>query len=192
MTTTSADPLAALARALPGSTLISDDGVLASLASDDAEWAPVGRPVAAVRARSTEEVRHVVRACAELRIPVVPRGAGTGLSGGANAVDGCLVIIPGKTLSSSRRLSVSHSGRWELELATDATLTDSSFLLLLGREDIRQKAERFAASYPDALANRAAFLARVDMRYANGFAVRWVDAADQERYQLAARTALEN
>ncbi len=30
--------------------------------------------------------------CADLRVPVVPRGAGTGLSGGANAVDGCLVL----------------------------------------------------------------------------------------------------
>ena len=45
-----------------------------------------------MRARSTAEVQAAVRACAELRIPVVPRGAGTGLSGGANAVDGCLVL----------------------------------------------------------------------------------------------------
>ena len=33
-----------------------------------------------------------VRACARLRVPVVTRGAGTGLSGGANAVDGCVVL----------------------------------------------------------------------------------------------------
>ena len=33
-----------------------------------------------------------MRICADLRVPVVPRGAGTGLSGGANAVDGCLVL----------------------------------------------------------------------------------------------------
>jgi glycolate oxidase len=90
--TTVADPLSALARALPGSTLIADDAVLASLSSDEAEWAPVGRAGAAIRARSTEEVQAIVRICAELRIPVVPRGAGTGLSGGANAVDGCLLL----------------------------------------------------------------------------------------------------
>lgn len=30
--------------------------------------------------------------CADLRLPVVPRGAGTGLSGGVNAIDGCLVL----------------------------------------------------------------------------------------------------
>jgi glycolate oxidase len=71
---------------------ITDPDVLASLAHDDAEWAPVGRPVAAVRPRSTEEVAAVVRECAEQGIPVVTRGAGTGLSGGANAVDGCLIL----------------------------------------------------------------------------------------------------
>ncbi len=92
---------------------------------------------------------------------------------------------------SPRRLAVSHSGRWEMELATDATPAGSSFLLLLGREDVRQKQSALRPA-TDALANRAAFLARVDMRYANGFAVRWVAAADQERYHLAALTALEN
>ena len=34
----------------------------------------------------------MVRTCAELGAPVVPRGAGTGLSGGANAVDGCVIL----------------------------------------------------------------------------------------------------
>src|SRR2546423_3018239 len=30
-----------------------------------------------------EQVREILKTCAELRVPVVPRGAGTGLSGGA-------------------------------------------------------------------------------------------------------------
>jgi glycolate oxidase len=59
---------------------------------DRAEWAPAGQPLAVARPRTTEEVRAVVAACAEHRVPVVPRGAGTGLSGGANAVDGCIVL----------------------------------------------------------------------------------------------------
>jgi len=92
VTTTSPGTLEALGRRLPGSALITDDDVLASISSDEAEWAEVGRPVAAVRARSTAEVQQVVAACAELRVPVVPRGAGTGLSGGANAVEGGLVL----------------------------------------------------------------------------------------------------
>jgi glycolate oxidase len=92
MTTTAAEKLSGLARALPDSALVTDDGVLASLSHDEAEWAEVGRAAAAVRPRSTDEVQQVVRACAELAVPVVTRGAGTGLSGGANAVDGCVVL----------------------------------------------------------------------------------------------------
>jgi glycolate oxidase len=62
------------------------------MSHDEAEWAPAGRAVAGVRARSESEVQQVVRICAEFGAAVVPRGAGTGLSGGANAVDGCVVL----------------------------------------------------------------------------------------------------
>src|SRR3569833_2787781 len=75
-----------------GIDTVTDGDVLASLAHDDAEWAPVGKPIAAVRARTTAEVQEVVRECARRGIPVVTRGAGTGLSGGANAVDGCVIL----------------------------------------------------------------------------------------------------
>jgi glycolate oxidase len=82
----------ALGQELPVERLIVDPDVLTAFSHDDAEWAPVGRPAIAVRARSEAEIQHVVRTCAELRTPVVPRGAGTGLSGGANAVSGCVVL----------------------------------------------------------------------------------------------------
>jgi glycolate oxidase len=82
----------ALGRGLPGDRIVVDRDVLAAISSDEAEWAPAGRAAAAVRARSEAEVQHVVRTCAELGAAVVPRGAGTGLSGGANAVDGCVVL----------------------------------------------------------------------------------------------------
>jgi glycolate oxidase len=82
----------ALGRVLPADRIVVDPDVLASLSHDEAEWAPTGRAAAAVRARSETEVQHVVRTCAELGVPVVPRGAGTGLSGGANAVTGCVVL----------------------------------------------------------------------------------------------------
>src|SRR3954469_4462624 len=51
-----------------------------------------GVPLAVVRAGSTEDVQAAVRFAAKYSIPVVPRGAGSGLSGGASALDGCLVI----------------------------------------------------------------------------------------------------
>ena len=82
----------ALSRGLPGDRIVADPDVLAALSHDDAEWAPAGQAAAAVRARSEAEVQHVVRTCVGLGAPVVPRGAGTGLSGGANAVSGCVIL----------------------------------------------------------------------------------------------------
>jgi glycolate oxidase len=49
-------------------------------------------PLALVRPGSTAEVQAAVRAAARHGVPIVPRGAGSGLSGGANAIDGCLML----------------------------------------------------------------------------------------------------
>lgn len=48
--------------------------------------------------------------------------------------------------------------------------------LLLGREDIDLRVQRYAAAYPYALELRVAQLATVDLRYTNGFAARWAPA----------------
>src|SRR5579875_1866837 len=82
----------ALSRGLPGDRVVTDPDVLAAMSHDEAEWAAAGKAAAGVRARSEVEVQHVVRTCAEFGAPIVPRGAGTGLSGGANAVSGCVVL----------------------------------------------------------------------------------------------------
>jgi glycolate oxidase len=82
----------ALSDGLAAGQVITDPDILASLSHDEAEWAPAGRPAAAIRARSEADVQHVVRTCAGFGAPVVPRGAGTGLSGGANAVAGGVVL----------------------------------------------------------------------------------------------------
>jgi glycolate oxidase subunit GlcD len=49
-------------------------------------------PTAVVFPESRQEVQGIVRACRKHRVPFVPRGAGTGLSGGAIAKDGAVVI----------------------------------------------------------------------------------------------------
>jgi glycolate oxidase subunit GlcD len=49
-------------------------------------------PAAIAYPLSAAEVQRVVRACRACGVPFVPRGAGTGLSGGALAVDGGVVI----------------------------------------------------------------------------------------------------
>ncbi|WP_226343909.1 FAD-binding oxidoreductase [Agilicoccus flavus] len=85
--------VAALREALPADAIIAlDDDVMAAYAHDEGEWVPFGRPAAVVRPATAEQVQAVVRVCLDLGVPVVPRGAGTGLCGGANAIDGCVVV----------------------------------------------------------------------------------------------------
>jgi glycolate oxidase len=57
-------------------------------------------PPVAVLPGSGEEVRRVVRACHELRVPWVARGSGSGLSGGALPVENGLLLV----LSRLRRI----------------------------------------------------------------------------------------
>jgi glycolate oxidase len=74
---------------------VTDPDILASLASDAADLLgdrPAGAPIAAVRPRTTEQVATAVRIAAAHRVPLVPQGARTGLAGGANAVDGALLV----------------------------------------------------------------------------------------------------
>lgn len=49
-------------------------------------------PAAVVLPRDTDEVARIVRTCRRFGVPFVPRGAGTGLSGGAIAMEGGVVI----------------------------------------------------------------------------------------------------
>src|SRR3954470_3170651 len=84
--------VAELERVLPAGRVVRDADVLASYAHDEAEWAPYGSPAALVRPSETSDERDVVALCAAHGVPVVARGAGTGLSGGANALDGCVVV----------------------------------------------------------------------------------------------------
>jgi glycolate dehydrogenase FAD-linked subunit len=50
------------------------------------------RPGLVVLPATTEEVSRVVRIASEAGLAIVPRGAGTGLSGGARPVPGCVVV----------------------------------------------------------------------------------------------------
>jgi glycolate oxidase len=73
-------------------TVIDDPDILGTYSRDQAAVIPAGRPLAAVLPTTTDEVCAVVETAGRYGRPIVPRGAGSGLSGGANAVDGCLVV----------------------------------------------------------------------------------------------------
>ena len=81
-----------LLRAAVGDDLSTDDTALESARRDKSGQRTAAPPLAVVTARSVEHVQSVLRIAHEHRIPVVPRGAGTGLTGGAMASGGELVL----------------------------------------------------------------------------------------------------
>ncbi|MFI6814943.1 FAD-binding oxidoreductase [Nonomuraea sp. NPDC050328] len=58
----------------------------------DRTYLEPGKALGVVLARSREDVVTTMRWASEHRVPVVPRGAGTGLAGGATAMDGSIVL----------------------------------------------------------------------------------------------------
>ncbi|MET3935909.1 FAD-linked oxidase C-terminal domain-containing protein [Arthrobacter sp. OAP107] len=75
----------------PGKVL-RDEGALAAYAVDQAPVVDYRLPAAVVLAESVDDVQATVKACAARNVPLVPRGAGTGVSGGAHASEGCIVL----------------------------------------------------------------------------------------------------
>ncbi|MFD9422775.1 MULTISPECIES: FAD-binding oxidoreductase [unclassified Streptomyces] len=86
------DLLGQLRAGLPAEALITDPDVTASYAHDMASFCDAGAPAVVVLPRTVEQVQHVMRTATALRVPVVPQGARTGLSGAANASEGCIVL----------------------------------------------------------------------------------------------------
>lgn len=86
------DLLDHLRAGLPDDAILTDPDVTVSYANDMASFCEAGAPAVVVLPRTTAEVQHVMRTATALRIPVVPQGARTGLSGAANASEGCIVL----------------------------------------------------------------------------------------------------
>jgi glycolate oxidase len=80
-----------LAPALSDGALSVDPDVLDSYSSDEALFCPADGALALVRARTVDDVQATLRFATEHAVPVVPQGARTGISGGANAVPGSLL-----------------------------------------------------------------------------------------------------
>ncbi|GAB3566332.1 FAD-binding oxidoreductase [Spelaeicoccus albus] len=89
---TAFDLVRELADGLPESAVVTEPAKTEQYSRDQARFCPVGEPVAVVRAGSTADVAHTLTVASRYRVPVVPQGAHTGLSGAANAVDGCIVL----------------------------------------------------------------------------------------------------
>lgn len=75
-----------------GDAVSTDPGRLLAVRSDRSGFRSPGTPLAIVAATSVEHVQATLRIASEFHVPVVPRGAGTGLAGGGNGTDGAIVL----------------------------------------------------------------------------------------------------
>lgn len=72
--------------------LVTNPATLENYRYDWTRAPGAGTPLAVVRVATTEHVQQTVTACAATSTPLIVRGTGTGLSGGATAIDGCVVV----------------------------------------------------------------------------------------------------
>lgn len=85
-------PLSELSEVLPDGAVLTDAPLVEPYRRDRALDPGAGVPLAVVLPETTEHVQAIMRWASAHGVPVVPRGAGTGLSGGATAVAGGLVV----------------------------------------------------------------------------------------------------
>ena len=94
--------------------------------------ATAGVPIAVVRPRDASQVATAVQWAAEHRVPVVPRGAGSGLSGGASAVSGGIV------------LSLERMNSIEIDVATRVAVVEAGAF----NADVKAAAAEHGLWYP--------------------------------------------
>ncbi|GAA3881204.1 FAD-linked oxidase C-terminal domain-containing protein [Saccharothrix violaceirubra] len=115
--------LARLRSAVGDDAVLADEDVTAAYRRDMMPLAPAGKPAAVVLPADAGQVCRVVRTCADAGVPIVVRGAGSGLSGAANAVDGCVVLVTTRMdriveIDPDNRLAVVEPGVVNLDLRT--------------------------------------------------------------------------
>lgn len=101
-----------------------------------------------------------------------------------------LYIALSRQLGTLRRsitqLNLSPRFAWQLRL-------DNGMLLALGREQMQQRVARFVAVYSYSLASMESQVNYVDLRYNNGFAVRYTNTLDSSaRIKVEARRQSES
>ncbi|PLV48746.1 FAD-linked oxidase [Mycobacterium tuberculosis variant microti OV254] len=112
--------MADLIASLPEGVVVTDPAITDGYRHDRAFDPSAGTPLAVVRPRRTEEVQTVMRWATAHKVPVVPRGAGTGLSGGATALANGIVLSTEKmrdiTVDPVTRTAVCQPGLLNAEV----------------------------------------------------------------------------
>ena len=92
MTHADVRPVPQLLTRLPADIVVTDPDITATYARDQSRFTAHEQPVAVLMPRSTDEVSRCLTAAHAAGVPVVARGAGSGLVGGANASAGSVVL----------------------------------------------------------------------------------------------------
>ena len=115
-----AEVVAELVDALPAGIVVTSPESLEAYRWDRAEDPMAALPIAVVRAETTEQVQLAVGIAARAGVPVVPRGAGTGLSAGASSAQPALVIslerMRGIEVDAPTRVAVVQPGALNIEV----------------------------------------------------------------------------
>lgn len=98
----------ALLRAAVGDAVSTVPAVLDTARGDKSGQRAPDRPLAVVSARTIDDVQAVMRIAHQHRVPIVPRGAGSGLTGGALAGAGELVL---STVTMTRILEIDDANQ---------------------------------------------------------------------------------
>jgi glycolate oxidase len=116
--------LAELVEALPPGVVATEPATMEGYRFDWSRDRDAGTPVAVVRAENAGQVQTTVRWAARHRVPVVPRGAGSGLSGGSSAVDGGIVLslerMRAIEIDTATRVAVVEPGAFNAEVKAAA------------------------------------------------------------------------
>ena len=83
----------AVTRQLPNVRLLTDVGDRESYRLDETAYLEAGLPGAVAFPSGTDDVSSLLRLATKHQVAVVPRGAGTGLSGGAAGIEGALTVV---------------------------------------------------------------------------------------------------
>ncbi|MEX2324438.1 MAG: FAD-linked oxidase C-terminal domain-containing protein [Nitriliruptoraceae bacterium] len=129
-----------LGHALPDAALTIDPDILETYRHDRTTWVTPGTPQAVVFPTTVEHVSAALQIANATNTPVVPRGAGSSLCAGAQAIDGCIVLCLERM-----------NDRIDIDVANQAALVDPGVL----NADISAVAADSGLWYPPDPASKA-------------------------------------
>jgi glycolate oxidase len=113
-----------LVSSLPSGVVVDEPATLENYRFDWSRDQSAGTPLAVVRPTDVDQVQTVLGWASAHQIPVVPRGAGSGLSGGSSAVDAGVVLSMERMraieIDTATRVAVVEPGAFNAEVKAAA------------------------------------------------------------------------